>query len=122
MVDVVPDADDFPDLHGLGCIRCGGHWLEEADLHRLEEVVEVHWVEVRHLPSRELQEAAITCPRCTTPAQTLLKLKSKRDRKVLLDACGACHGVWLDGGELVAIQQSSVWRVVADTVRYLLRS
>jgi uncharacterized protein len=36
------------------------------------------------------------------------KLTSSREVRVLLDTCDECGGVWLDGGELRAIQQESL--------------
>lgn len=117
-VVVDPDLDDIEALH---CARCDGHWLEQADLKRLEQVVEVHWVEVRHLPPPDVQDVPLTCPRCS-PERHLVKLHSERDRKVVMDGCIHCQGVWLDGGELNAIRNRSVWAALVDAVRFLVRA
>ncbi|GMU59603.1 MAG: hypothetical protein AMXMBFR34_13660 [Myxococcaceae bacterium] len=117
-VVVDPQLDD---LEALSCARCGGHWLEKDDLKRLEQVVEVHWFEVRHLPPREVQQAPLSCPRCA-PERHLVKLHSERDRHVVMDACIHCQGVWLDGGELTAIRNKSVWGALVDAVRFLVRA
>ncbi|MEW6433620.1 MAG: zf-TFIIB domain-containing protein [Myxococcota bacterium] len=117
-VVVDPELDDIEALH---CARCHGHWLEQKDLKRLEQVVEVHWVEVRHIPPQDLQDAPLSCPRCV-PERHLVKLHSERDRKVVMDACIHCQGVWLDGGELNAIREKSVWAALVDAVRFLVRS
>jgi hypothetical protein len=37
---------------------------------------------------------ALKCPRCNTP------LTEREFQTVKLDACGKCHGVWFDAGEL----------------------
>lgn len=116
--DVTPDLE-MPDVHGLGCSQCGGHWLSQTDLHRLEQVVDVSWVELRHIPPPELQSELLTCPRCS-PARHLNKVQSDRDRKVVLDACEHCHGVWLDGGELHAIQEKGFVSALLDAVRFLM--
>lgn len=117
-VVVDPELDD---IEALQCPRCSGHWLEHEDLKRLEQVVEVHWVEVRHIPPPDLQDAPLTCPRCSPPRH-LAKLHSERDRKVVMDACIHCQGVWLDGGELTAIREKSVLAALVDAVRFLVRS
>lgn len=116
-VVVDPELDDVEALH---CVECGGHWLERDDLKRLEQVTEVHWVEVRHLPPPQVQAQLLTCPRCA-PVQHLVKLKSERDKKVVMDGCLHCQGVWLDGGELDAIRTKSAWAALVDAVRFLVR-
>jgi len=117
-VVVDPELDD---IEALRCPRCEGHWLEEGDLKRLEQVTEVHWFEVRHLPPREVQEAVLSCPRCT-PERHLVKLHSARDHAVVMDACIHCRGVWLDGGELTAIRHKNVLAALVDAVRFLVRA
>lgn len=117
LVDEVPDLQE-PDVHGLGCPRCKGHWLAEKDLERLEQDVDVTWLELRHIPPPELQAELLTCPRCT-PTRHLNKIRSTRDTQVVLDACDHCHGVWLDGGELEAIQKKGVIPALFDALRFL---
>lgn len=114
--DVTPDPR-MQDVHGQGCARCGGAWLTQRGLHTLEQVVTVKWIELRHLPPEEVQQALLSCPACG-PGQTLDKVKSERDRKVVLDACSRCHGVWLDRGELEAIQEKGVAAALVDVVRF----
>lgn len=116
--DVTPDQK-MAEVHGLGCSTCTGVWLEQKDLDRLQEIVEVTWFELRHIPPPELQAELLTCPRCT-PARHLNKVQSDRDRKVVLDACEHCHGVWLDGGELHAIQEKGVASALLDAVRFFM--
>ncbi len=106
-------------MAGLGCARCRGVWLERPALAQLEEVVEVRWIELRHVPPPELQAELLTCPRCV-PARHLAKVQSERDHLVVLDLCAHCHGVWLDGGELEAIQQKGLVAALADAARFLL--
>ena len=109
----------LPELGALQCPQCNGHWLEQEALHRVEQVVEVVWAEVHHLPPRALQQVQLSCPRCPQP-QHLVKLKSERDHAVVMDGCPKCKGLFLDGGELEAIQTHSVWRALLDGVKFLL--
>jgi uncharacterized protein len=116
--DVTAELNLF-DVHGLGCAQCRGHWLEQKELNQLQQVVDVRWLELRHLPPADLQAELLTCPRCT-PARHLNKMQSDRDRKVVLDVCAHCHGVWLDGGELRAIQEKGVGAALLDAVRFFM--
>lgn len=115
----VTPGPELPSVHGQGCAHCHGVWLEARDVERLGQTVEVRWIEVRHLPPDAIQEAPLTCPRCE-PEQPLSKSGSARDRRVVLDVCSACHGVWLDGGELEAIREMGVGAALVDAVRFLL--
>jgi len=116
--DVTPDLE-MRDVHGLGCPQCQGHWLEQQDLERRQQVVDVTWFEFRHIPPPALQAEVLTCPRCA-PARHLNKVLSERDRKVVLDVCAHCQGVWLDGGELHAIQEKGVGAALLDAVRFFM--
>lgn len=91
--------------------------MSQRDLHRLEQAVEVKWIELRRVPPPELQAELLTCPVCQL-ARHLNKLQSDRDRKVILDVCDQCHGVWLDGGELRAIQEKGVLSALVDAARF----
>lgn len=46
---------------------------------------------------RAAQAKALHCPRCNGP------LASRSFGAVTVDACGGCHGVWLDAGELAML-------------------
>jgi Zn-finger nucleic acid-binding protein len=102
------------------CPQCEGHWLEGEDLRRLESTVTVRLLEWRKLPADEVQTREVTCPRCK-PRQTMKKVRSERDRHVLLDVCERCHGVWLDGGELRAIQEMGFVTALADVFRFVTK-
>ncbi|ATB43729.1 hypothetical protein CYFUS_009209 [Cystobacter fuscus] len=103
------------------CPQCEGHWLEGEDLKLLESTVDVRLFEWRTLPSQEIQARELACPRCA-PRQVMKKVRSERDRHVLLDACERCHGVWLDGGELRAIQEMGVVAALVDAVRFIMNN
>jgi len=116
---VHPD-EQLSDIEALKCPACSGHWLEEADLKRIEQVVEVTWWEFRHLPPKKVQVEPLDCPRCSPPRR-LAKVQSKRDRKVIMDVCGECKGVWLDGGELEAIEEKGLFSALLDAVRFMTK-
>jgi len=107
------------EVEALQCLQCEGHWLEEADLRQLESTVNVRLFEWRKLPPEEVQARELACPRCE-PREVMKKVRSERDRHVLLDVCERCRGVWLDGGELRAIQEMGLVAAVSDAVRFIL--
>lgn len=104
----------------MQCTKCEGHWLSKGVLEELSRHVDVKWWERRHLPTEELQRAPMRCPSCGIPT-VMEKVRSERDRKVDMDICPGCHGVWLDGGELAAIREMSALTALADLVRFILK-
>lgn len=116
MTPVRPD-----DVEVQQCPQCEGHWLEGADLRHLEATVNVRLFEWRTLPPEDVQTRELPCPRCK-PREPMKKVRSERDRHVLLDVCGRCQGVWLDKGELRAIQEMGLVAAVSDAVRYIWKT
>ena len=99
------------------CNGCAGQWMRDSDLQRLSEVFEPVLVEWRELgATQEQQHQLLHCPECEG-SPVMEKLKSERDRHVVLDRCAACGGVWLDANELRAIQQESLFAILSGLVR-----
>lgn len=89
------------------CNSCEGIWFEKnEDFTKIEKITEPLLVEFRHIPSREVQMEPLTCPSCNN-LHYMNKVENDRDHKVIIDVCSVCHGVWLDKGELDAIQKES---------------
>lgn len=93
------------------CSSCGGIWLDNGELARLEKTIEPTFFEARKIPEADAQMEVLACPSCET-FQILEKVKHPRDRKVVLDYCPACKGVWLDTGEIEAIRTEN-WILIA---------
>ncbi len=51
------------------------------------------------------ETSSMKCPKCGEP------LKERSFQKINIDQCPACHGIWLDAGELeqVAEKESGGW-------------
>lgn len=98
-----------PDLHAAvvqevevdRCRACGGVWFDADELGRLLA-----------LDARELKpltrgggdpSANVLAARCPRDANPFLRVVSPRDRRVILDMCPACRGLWLDGGEFARL-------------------
>ncbi len=101
------------------CMECEGIWFDEGELDKLEQIVEPQFVEIRQLPSKELQEMALVCPSCPT-TEIMEKKRHDRDEQVIYDECSNCKGIWLDGGELRAIQQEHWGKTIVRLGRWLI--
>jgi Zn-finger nucleic acid-binding protein len=89
------------------CGRCGGIWLAQAELARLEATVEPDpgWrggmVEWDATPSDR------RCPACREP----MKSFNYRGEEVLLETCTKQHGYWLDRGDVAQLREAMKQRV-----------
>jgi Zn-finger nucleic acid-binding protein len=93
------------------CPSCRGLWLDAGELERIEET---HERDYREELARMVdlgynayefagQKAGrvLPCPRCGAEME---KREYARCSQVLIDACPAGHGVWLDAGEIEALE------------------
>ena len=123
------DSSAFDDLeHGVAGEAVGdGHGESVAcraavwvGMCRVEEVVDVRVIKWRHLPGIETQGMLLMCPRCGDGNSTPMdKVVSERDQRVVMDVCNRCRGVWLDYGELEAIQQKGMLSALGEIVRLI---
>lgn len=88
------------------CSSCHGIWLDKGELQSLDNVSEPVLIEWRNIPSEYDQLTPLHCPSCGTHPM-MKKAEHPRDEKVIFDYCESCEGIWLDGGELEAIQKES---------------
>jgi Zn-finger nucleic acid-binding protein len=92
------------------CPSCQGQWLGAAELKHIVATREKTWrpadlaavgaapplgVSVREMTER------LACPVCARPMEPF---NYAGDSGILLDKCGGCGGIWLDGGELEQVQ------------------
>jgi Zn-finger nucleic acid-binding protein len=103
------------------CPECGGIWFDRGLLERLEQlehIVEPTFVEVREIPSPDAQMEILQCPSCKKE-QIMRKEVHFRDSRVITDHCPGCGGVWLDGGELKAIQEENWLLTLGRILKFL---
>jgi Zn-finger nucleic acid-binding protein len=101
-----------------GCPRCRGVWLDRDELRALKDKAteepwtDLRWMddEVEALEGASAMPAGADCPRCDEP----LVSAAFGGSDVLLDLCPSCKGVWLDYGELRALQEH-LRRKLAET-------
>lgn len=107
MAGLIINADD--------CSQCTGHFIGFADLKAVESVVDIRLLKWTNLPGVETQGRVLFCPKCTG-LKPMEKIVSERDQRVVMDVCHLCDSVWLDRGELEAIQQRGLLGTLADII------
>ena len=96
------------------CESCGGIWFDKGELTRLASIIEPTLLEIRNIPNKEIQLKALGCPSCGD-MQLMKKAEHPRDSKVIIDYCPKCQGIWLDKGELTAIQKEN-WLITIGKI------
>ena len=86
---------------------CAGIWFDDFELKKVDEQSESVGSALLELPrdpsiSVDLERHR-TCPKCG-PEVAMMRHFTSVARKVTIDECPNCGGVWLDAGELAGIQ------------------
>jgi len=107
------------------CFACGGLWFDKDELpvainKEIVRTVEFD-LEKEPLEDQELvyeigfDKIEIVCPRCGG-GQKMVKKPSPRNKKVTMDYCEKCGGIWLDAGEYKMISQHSPLEAKVETI------
>jgi Zn-finger nucleic acid-binding protein len=92
------------------CSKCEGIWLEKGELERIQEVVlHDYRGELAQIPedARKAYQAArqkrdpLKCPACQSE---MTEREHGYCSQIFIDVCRKCQGVWLDKGELQALE------------------
>jgi Zn-finger nucleic acid-binding protein len=92
------------------CAKCHGIWLDAGELQRIESTKERDYSEeLKRIPdhvarayemARQKAQTERTCPSCGE----LERKEYGYCSQIAVDSCPGCHGVWLDRGELSALE------------------
>jgi len=90
------------------CVNgCAGIWLEHSELEKVDEQSEAAGAALLEIPGDPLLSVDLgrrrTCPRCG-PEIVMMRHFESVARKVAVDECPSCGGIWLDAGELNVIR------------------
>ncbi|NND98443.1 MAG: zf-TFIIB domain-containing protein [Pirellulaceae bacterium] len=93
------------------CLTCGGVWLDEKELERIQDSTERDYTdEVKEFPNLVDRAYAMALAQSKPPV-TCSVCNSVMERRehggcsqILIDVCPQCRGVWLDHGELTALE------------------
>ena len=88
---------------------CGGIWFDKKEIEAFDTLAKIHGTEtIRSHAAGNKASAPSTeprnCPRCVK--YKMQKRFSCVSRKVQIDECSGCGGIWLDPGELIEIQST----------------
>jgi Zn-finger nucleic acid-binding protein len=88
-----------------GCRGCGGTWFEHVELTVLARANPDRLGELEDRfqpsPADRRRQQQMSCPTC---AVGLFEFEFKHAPGIRLDGCPRCKGIWVDDGELQAIQ------------------
>lgn len=82
------------------CLQCSGMFLDKKKLNNIQQSREIDIPTSTPAAPRK-SEVGRNCPACNTSMQ---KVKYGKFRNTIIDICKYCSGIWLDKGELEAIQ------------------
>jgi Zn-finger nucleic acid-binding protein len=83
------------------CAVCAGVWFDAEELSQLLSEEARHVAQLlKGTVSAQADGQKADCPR---DASKMMRVYSAIDHSVILDVCGECRGVWLDGGEFTKL-------------------
>ncbi len=83
-------------------LGCGGVWFDNRELKKFDETHEPSVnLDIQH-KNVQKNSQPYSCPKCTKIK--LFPRFSSVKRKVQVDECASCGGVWLDAGEISEIR------------------
>jgi Zn-finger nucleic acid-binding protein len=93
------------------CGECKGMWLDYHELERIQDTCEKDYAdEIRQLPNLvgnayamalARSKHGIECPQC---GQAMERREHGCCSQVMIDVCPHCRGIWLDHGEIEALE------------------
>ncbi|MHC4659622.1 MAG: TFIIB-type zinc ribbon-containing protein [Planctomycetota bacterium] len=99
------------DIEVDACPSCEGMWLDSGELEKIEEVEEHDYSqELRRIPdyigkayemARQKTAPDIGCPKC---GSEMASREYAYCSQVIIDVCPKCTGIWLDKGEIQALE------------------
>jgi Zn-finger nucleic acid-binding protein len=97
------------------CFICEGLWFDAGELEKVikADAKDFKFIDVdrEELDGKEivnfkeeLDKTECKCPRCSDGTK-LIRKEHEGIRKVNVDVCPKCNGIWLDGGEIKELRQ-----------------
>ena len=93
------------------CSKCSGVWLDHGELEKAQEATEHDYSQERrrlpdlvnreYLLALERARPQLSCPAC---ARDMERREHGHVSQILIDVCPSCRGIWLDQGEMEALE------------------
>jgi len=85
------------------CAKCKGTWLNKGELNRIAHPIEGDLEYCSEDNTDQDRTSGLKCPEPKCKGRQLVKVNFITYSDISLDYCPDCHGIWLDPGELEAI-------------------
>jgi Zn-finger nucleic acid-binding protein len=93
------------------CATCGGMWLDKGELEAIQETRERDYGKVLDNVSDTVKRSINDVAQLETPPIACLKCGAEMDTReygycsqIIIDTCPEGHGLWLDAGEIKALE------------------
>jgi hypothetical protein len=93
------------------CPKCGGFWLDHGELENIQHTVEKDYSnELARMPdmigaaTRTLKQKSAPLVNCPVCDKKMARREHGYCSQIMVDVCPSCKGVWLDKGELQALE------------------
>lgn len=98
------------------CNSCNGIWLEQWELKAIQankgknyqaEIQQLpNLVDKSYLQALEKQRPLLNCPKCAEEGKSIEMERREHGycSQILVDICPECQGMWLDNGEIQALE------------------
>ena len=97
------------------CDSCGGMWFDAGEIEQLRDKQAAAAIDTGDKRSGKTQNALdnYACPRCSG---TMVRVVDPRQPHIWFETCGACHGSFLDAGELRDMSRVTIADFFRDLV------
>ena len=97
--ELIPQAHDGVTIDV--CTKCSGIWLHKGELNKMAHPHEgdLEYCSTEHIAEDRISDC--NCPQCKDVKLKKVNFVSYSD--IVLEYCSKCEGIWLDRGELDAI-------------------
>ncbi len=99
IIELTPNV--FEDVKIDSCQKCNGVWLHKGELNKIAHPHEgdLEYCSVDHIAEDRVSDCY--CPQCKDVKLKKVNFISYSD--IVLEYCSKCEGIWMDRGELDAI-------------------
>jgi uncharacterized protein len=94
------------------CPKCGGMWLDHGELEAIQETRENDYRKVLGTVSDTVKRSIVEVAQMETAPVGCVKCGTEMDTReygycsqIIIDTCPDGHGVWLDAGEIQALEK-----------------
>ena len=105
---------EFKGVEFERCGTCSGLWFDAFEHEQLKALAGSESVDAQAAAAPAGAIATLACPKCQ---QKLFRMLVPGQPHIVLDTCGACHGVFFDAGEFRDFKEETLGERLRDLVR-----